>query len=258
MKLGPFEVSGSYTGDCMALLPQVPDGSIQCVVTSPPYFGLRSYLPDDHPDKVLEIGTEETPDEYVEKMVAVFREVRRVLRDDGTLWLNLGDSYANDGKWGGATSGKHARGLHGGSGIGRGRQKTGLKPKDLIAIPWRVALALQADGWFLRSDIVWAKRNAMPESVRDRPTRAHEFVFLLAKRPTYFYDWFAARERAVASHASGNDFRRPERKTIGGRGQAQEWRPENTDGMRNLRSVWTAGSEAYRGAHFAVSSDIRN
>src|SRR5690606_5966837 len=137
---------------------------VQTCVTSPPYFGLRDYGVDG------QIGLEPTPDEYVAQMVEVFRCVRDVLADDGTLWLNLGDSYANDGKWGGSSGGKHAAALHGNTGIGRGRRFTGAKPKDLLGIPWRVAFALQADGWYLRSDIIWHKPNPMPESVTDRPT----------------------------------------------------------------------------------------
>jgi DNA modification methylase len=129
------------------------------------------------------MGLEPTPDEFVAGMVEVFREVRRVLRDDGTLWLNIGDSYANDGKWGGHTGGKHVKALHC-SPIGRNKKYTGLKPKDMIGIPWRLAFALQADGWYLRRDIIWHKLNPMPESVRDRPTTAHEYLFLLSKQPS--------------------------------------------------------------------------
>jgi len=132
-------------------------------------------------------------------MVAVFREVRRVLRDDGVLWLNLGDSYANDAKWGGASGGKHVEALHGNSGVGRGKVTTGLKPKDLVGIPWRVAFALQADGWYLRSDIIWSKPNPMPESVTDRPTKAHEYIFLLSKSERYYYDADAIAEPVAAA-----------------------------------------------------------
>jgi DNA modification methylase len=149
--------------------------SVQCVVTSPPYWGLRDY------GIAGQLGLEPTPEAYVANMVAVFREVRRVLRDDGTLWLNLGDSYANDTKWGGSTSGKHVEALHGNNGIGRGKRDTGLKAKDLCGIPWRLAFALQADGWVLRSEIIWSKPNPMPESVADRPTKAHEQLFLFSK-----------------------------------------------------------------------------
>ena len=147
-------------GDCRSVLSTLPEKSVQCCVTSPPYFGLRDYGVDG------QIGLEPTPDEYVAEMVAVFRGVRRVLRDDGVLWLNLGDSYANDSKWGGSSGGKHVAALHGDTGVGRGKRHTGLKPKDLIGIPWMVAFALRADGWFLRSDCIWAKPNPMPESVQ--------------------------------------------------------------------------------------------
>lgn len=158
--------------DALTLLRSLPDASVHCLVTSPPYFGLRDYGEDE------QIGLEDTPDQYVARLVDVFREARRVLRDDGVAWLNLGDSYANDGKWGGTTGGKHAAGLHGHSGIGRRKQNTGLKPKDLIGIPWRVAFALQADGWWLRSDIIWClsggtrvyartQKGEMPMTIKD-------------------------------------------------------------------------------------------
>lgn len=174
-------------GDCRQMLADIPDGSVHCCVTSPPYFGLRDY-------KVAgQIGLEASPDEFVAQLVEVFRDVRRVLRDDGTLWVNLGDSYANDGKWGGHTGGKHANGLHG-EPIGRNKRYTGLKPKDLIGIPWMVAFALRADGWYLRQDIIWAKPNPMPESVTDRCTKSHEYLFLLSKSPTYYYDQEAIKE----------------------------------------------------------------
>ena len=169
-------------GDCRTLLAAMEPQSVHCCVTSPPYFGLRDYGVEG------QLGLEPTPDEFVAAMVAVFREVRRVLRDDGTLWLNLGDSYATDSKWGGSTGGKAAKGLHGAGGGGRNRTSVGLPDKNLIGIPWRVAFALQADGWYLRQDIIWNKPNPMPESVRDRCTKAHEYIFLLTKSPTYYYD----------------------------------------------------------------------
>ncbi len=154
-------------GDALATLRTLPSESVHCIVTSPPYWNLRDYGVSG------QLGLETTPEEYIAQMVAVFAEARRVLRADGSLWLNLGDSYANDGKWGGSTGGKHAQGLHGASGVGRGKRHTGLKPKDLIGTPWRVALALQADGWWLRSDIIWHKSNPMPEPVtRQTGTRA--------------------------------------------------------------------------------------
>ncbi len=168
-------------GDWIDVLRTMPDESAQCCVTSPPYWGLRDYgVPG-------QLGLERTPDEYVAKIVAGFREVRRVLRNDGTLWLNLGDSYANDTKWGGTTGGKHAAGLHG-EPIGRAKRNTGLKAKDLVGIPWMVAFALRSDGWYLRQDIIWAKPNPMPESVTDRCTKSHEYIFLLSKSQKYYFD----------------------------------------------------------------------
>ena len=178
-----------YVGDCLDVLRQLPAESVQCVVTSPPYFGLRDYGVDG------QIGLEVRPQEYVEKMVDVFRAVRRVLSDDGTLWLNLGDSYASDGKWGGQTGGKHARALHGNATAnGRNKKYTGYKPKDLMGMPWQVAFALRDDGWYLRQDIIWHKPNPMPESVTDRCTKSHEYVFLLSKSERYYYNQEAILE----------------------------------------------------------------
>ena len=241
-------------GDVRQTLSTLPEKSVQCCVTSPPYFGLRDYGVDG------QIGLEQTPDEFVAELVSVFREVRRVLRDDGTLWLNLGDSYANDTKWGGSTSGKHVQAQHGNSGIGRRRQNTGLKSKDLIGIPWRVAFALQADGWYLRQDIIWHKPNPMPESVRDRCTKAHEYVFLLSKAERYFYDAEAAREqcsedmqrRAAKGHTRGAggkiDASRQDADTLRG----EHAKVIDVSNGRNRRSVWTVATRPYKGAHFAT------
>ena len=167
-------------GDCRDVLKTLPDASVHCCITSPPYWGLRSYLPATHPDKPREIGSEPTVDEWVRVMVDVFREVRRVLRDDGTLFLNLGDSYASGGR---ATRDPGRSALHPAQckGMPRATDPEGIKPKDLIGQPWRVAFALQNDGWWLRQELIWAKKNPMPESVRDRFTKAHEHVFLLSK-----------------------------------------------------------------------------
>lgn len=176
------------TGDCREQMASLPEQSVQMCVTSPPYFGLRDYQVEG------QMGLEATPGEFIAGMVAVFRDVRRVLRDDGTLWLNIGDSYASDTKWGGSTSGKHVRAQHGDSGIGRRRTSTGLPGKNLVGIPWRLAFALQADGWILRQDIIWSKPNPMPESVTDRCTKSHEYLFLLSKGPRYFYDAEAIAE----------------------------------------------------------------
>lgn len=179
--------------DCRDALRAMPDASVNCCVTSPPYFGLRDYGHDG------QIGLEPTPAEFVAAMVEVFREVRRVLRNDGTLWLNLGDSYATDSKWGGSTGGKAAKGIHGAGGGGRNKTHVGLPDKNLIGIPWRVAFALQADGWILRQDIIWSKPNPMPESVQDRCTKAHEYLFLLSKTQRYHYDADAVAEPVAES-----------------------------------------------------------
>jgi len=180
------------TGDCRDVLKTLPDESVHCVVTSPPYWGLRDY------GVAGQLGLESTPQEYVERMVAVFREVRRVLRDDGTLWLNLGDSYnaynGNAGPSSGFSAGSAADTQRPKLASGHGLRTNSLKPKDLVGIPWRVAFALQADGWYLRQDIIWAKPNPMPESVRDRCTKAHEYLFLLAKSERYYFDAEAIQE----------------------------------------------------------------
>lgn len=236
-------------GDCRVTLPTLDADTFHCCVTSPPYWGLRDY---GHPKQ---IGLEQTPEEFVAELVAVFREVRRVLRDDGTLWLNLGDCYANDGKWGGSSGGKHVRALHGKTSIGRSKRSTGLKPKDLVGMPWRVAFALQADGWWLRSDIVWSKPNPMPESVTDRPTKAHEYVFLLSKSERYFYDSAAIAEplkhpeSATEEDASRAFSRR--RSTAPEQRQREATLTRPTPTTRNARTVWTIPSEPYDGAHFA-------
>ena len=259
-------------GRNLDLLAEMPAESVQTCITSPPYWGLRDYGEED------QLGLEPTPKEYVENMVAVFREVRRVLRDDGTLWLNLGDSYA--GSWGvqsrgGPPSDKSTLSGNGHNGGGPKiaglsatqiqahpkRTKTGswvkdhdsLKPKDLVGIPWRVAFALQADSWYLRSDIIWHKPNPMPESVTDRPTKAHEYIFLLTKQPRYYYDANAIRE-GDSGRPSGNGFVRDHRLSYlnadgTARGNEQQWEPGRG---RNRRSVWTVSTKPFSGAHFAV------
>ncbi len=189
-----------HCGSALDVLRTLPDCSVQCCLSSPPYWGLRDY---GHAEQ---IGLEPTPDAFVAALVAVFREVRRVLKDDGVCWVNLGDSYCNSDKWGGggANTGEHTRGVDGEipswTAVRRRWLKLdNVKPKDLIGIPWRVAFALQADGWYLRSDVIWAKPNPMPESVTDRPTKAHEYVFLLTKSAQYWYDADAIREKYAPS-----------------------------------------------------------
>ncbi len=240
------------------------DNSVQCCVCSPPYWGLRSYGIGTENG---ELGLEPTPEAYVAHMVAVFREVRRVLREDGTAWVNLGDSYSSgmrsaydDDRHKYRTARAHDK---------RPPTPNNLKEKDLVGIPWRVAFALQADGWYLRSDIIWHKPNPMPESVTDRPTKAHEYVFLLTKQARYYFDQDAVKEQAV-----NGDPRQPlgsvgvighpnERRRLGGnfsRKYAEEQlnhgsmrldRPEDK-GTRNIRTVWTIPTQPTPFAHFAT------
>lgn len=233
------------------------DNSVQCCVTSPPYFGLRDYGVDG------QIGLEQTPDEYVSQLVDVFREVRRVLADDGVLWLNLGDSYAGNGPGGLQPVG--ATGQRKGCGNDGMQRSTGavngLKPKDLIGIPWRVAFALQADGWYLRSDCIWSKPNPMPESVTDRPTKAHEYVFLLTKSARYFYDAEAVAEPVSPDQYAHNLKYAKNYEAYNARA-ATTGQPGNTNNVgiharaaketRNLRTVWNIATTPYTGAHFAT------
>jgi DNA modification methylase len=246
-------------GDCRETMRRWASEGIkaQMCVTSPPYFGLRDYGHEG------QIGLEQTPEQYITAMVEVFRCVRDVLADDGTLWLNIGDSYAGGSKTGEKRPGSGRadgvvddRGQRNRNGVGLVQ---GCKPKDLIGIPWMLAFALRADGWYLRQDIIWHKPNPMPESVRDRCTKAHEYIFLLSKSERYFFDSEAMKEPAV-SNASGAaaSFKRNGSKreqTIPGQGYGTH-RPEREDvaynETRNRRSVWTVATRPYKGAHFAT------
>lgn len=258
-------------GDCRELMAAMPAGSVRCCVTSPPYWGLRDY---GHADQ---LGLERTPEEYVSRIVDVFREVRRVLADDGTLWLNLGDCYATGaGKVGDCPGGGEqverwkqygpARaqvpdGKNPNAGVPTFQPNRmplpGLKPKDLVGIPWRVAFALQADGWWLRSDIIWAKPNPMPESVTDRPTKAHEYLFLLAKSERYYYDADAIAEPATFAGKvvtlGEKSLSRGQATGAGveasGNGKADS---VTVAALRNRRSVWTIATQPFAEAHFAV------
>lgn len=246
-------------GDALEELKKLESESVHCCVTSPPYWSLRDYGVQG------QIGLEATPEEYVAKLVEVFREVRRVLRKDGTFWLNLGDSYAGSG-----------RGPTGKTGIGDQCKRQGfdspkviipkgLKPKDLVGIPWRVAFALQADGWYLRSDIIWEKPNALPESVKDRPTRTHEYIFLLTKSERYYYD-----AEAIAEPLAQSSVRRYKR-AVECKERFDPARHKHTEGVqapmeiltraaagvitrgwRNKRSVWTVPTASFDGAHYAT------
>jgi DNA modification methylase len=241
-------------GDVLARLAELPSASAHCCVTSPPYWGLRDYgMPG-------QIGLEGTPEEFVGKMVEVFREVRRVLRGDGTLWLNVGDSYSN------ATVGQRDGGNLGDWKSGGRREPnvsepttlrvSSLPPKNLVGIPWRLAFALQADGWYLRSDIIWAKPNPMPESVTDRPTKSHEYLFLLSKSERYYYDAEAIREpntEGTIKRLSSGPFQ-----PIGAHGTKASISRSDAGGERgeangrNKRTVWTIATEGFSEAHFAT------
>lgn len=195
-------------GDVLNVLRRIPSGLIQSVITSPPYWGLRDYSIDG------QIGLEPTLPQFINKLVAVFSEIKRVLSDDGVLWLNIGDGYTSGNRgWRAPDRKNPARAMN-----VRPDTPEGLKPKDLLGIPWRLALALQDDGWYLRSDIIWNKPNCQPESVKDRPTRAHEYLFLLSKSERYYYDYEAIRE----------------------------------ENGRNRRSVWNVNTQPFLGAHFAT------
>jgi len=237
-------------GDALDLARQLPDDSIDCIVTSPPYWGLRSYLADDDPDKALEMGAEPTLVEYVERLVALFAELRRALKPDGTCWLNLGDSYANDGKWGGSSKGKHVAALRGQTGVGRGKTVSGLKPKDLCLVPYRVALAMQADGWWVRDNIVWRKPNPMPSSVKDRCTSSHEAVFMLTKSARYWFDAGAIAEPSVIGKGAVRNIACAN-KGSSDRNDGDRYGVVN-DGTRNARNVWTIPTRGYSGSHYAV------
>ena len=235
-----------YCGDSLQVLKQMESQSIQTCVTSPPYWGLRDYGVDG------QLGLEKTPDEYVANLVRLFAEVKRVLKDDGTLWLNLGDSYAS----------ANVSGPQGKSGDRASRTFTakttvkmcaGLKQKDLVGIPWRVAFALQADGWYLRQDIIWHKPNPMPESVRDRCTKAHEYIFLLSKSKKYYFDHEAIKEPVrspVQPRLRSNG--------VGAEDQGKRLGEGNLTAncgvreTRNKRSVWTVTTKPFKGAHFAT------
>ena len=242
-------------GDALQTLRRLPDESVHCIVTSPPYYGLRDY------NVAGQIGLEETPDQYIEKLVAIFREVRRVLRSDGTCWVNMGDSYASSVNGRSAADTKAV-----GNDDRTFRDKpfstvgNGYKPKDLMMMPARVALALQADGWYLRSDIIWHKPNPMPESCTDRPTRSHEHVFLLTKAARYFYDADAIREtQETAQRSKFYNLDAPKGKTPtwgidGSQSLKQKGRAPRllNPAGRNKRDVWTIATQPYAAAHFAT------
>ena len=238
-------------GDVRAVLATLEPESVNCVVTSPPYWGLRRYegVGEDG------IGLEPTVDLYIEHLVEVFEAVRRVLRSDGVMLVNLGDSYANDGKWGGSTGGKHVSALHGQTGVGRGRRHTGLKPKDLCLVPERFALAMQAAGWYVRDRIAWVKKAPMPESVHDRCTRSWEHIWMFTKSPHYWWDAEAVREKQAPATVERGRYgwqgRTDDRSNGASTGSSFQDMPSTmgeskltpADGRRNLRNAWVLGPD---------------
>ena len=238
-------------GDCIESLKSLEDQSVNTCITSPPYWGLRNYN-----DEEKQLGMEDTPEEFTENLVKVFREIKRVLRDDGTVWLNLGDSYSSGGRT--TTTNQSLRGDKD-YGVTRPKPSKGIKPKDLIGIPWRVAFALQQDGWYLRQDIIWHKPNPMPESVKDRCTKAHEYIFLLSKNVKYYYDHEAIKEDSVFKNSKGEIGKANSTKNIG-KNVLDKKGFEIRDGLKNMgvypkknkRSVWTITTKPFKGAHFAT------
>lgn len=250
-------------GDCREQLKKLPSESVDCCVTSPPYYGLRDYGVDG------QLGLEPSPEEYVAKLVEVFREVRRVLKLEGTLWLNLGDSYWNStfrrecSSDGWANKGDESYDKYfakNGGGVSGGKRRSikhyELKEKDLIGIPWMVAFALRTDGWYLRSDIIWHKPNCMPESCKDRPTKSHEYMFLLSKSQRYYYDNIAIQEKAQNDFGKTWDKRKSAGHPMryGHDAESQSKIPLGTTlgGMKNKRTVWTIPTRPFPGSHFAV------
>ena len=235
-------------GDCRETLSQFDEKARMCV-TSPPYYGLRDYGGEDD-----QIGQEQTPEEFIDELVKVFREVRNVLTDDGTLWVNIGDSYYNyrPGRGQGLAKQTVSTTKQDLPDVcpRRGNRLNGLKEKDLIGIPWMLAFAMRADGWYLRQDIIWHKPNPMPESVKDRCTKAHEYIFLFSKNKKYYYnneaikepakDW-GTRDRSKGKYTSNNEY-----------GQTPHSGLEKSYEKKNKRSVWTVTKKPYKGAHFAT------
>jgi DNA modification methylase len=239
-------------GDCRETMRKWKEQGIkaQTCVTSPPYFGLRDYGHDG------QIGLEATPEEYINAMVEVFRCVWDVLEEDGTLWLNIGDSYCGTGSKGDWADPKNPEGRNG-QAVSKTQKLAGYKSKDLIGIPWMLAFALRADGWYLRQDIIWHKPNPMPESVQDRCTKSHEYIFLLSKSQKYYYDHESIKEESVDFEGTKKRYEKNFNAFNGGLETGAISRDNPTaklefDGQRNKRSVWTITTKSYEGAHFAT------
>ena len=244
--------------DALYALRELPADSVHCAVTSPPYYALRDYGLD------AQIGREDTPEQYIERLTEVFHELKRVLRPDGTFWLNIADTYCGTGSKGSCTDPKNPKGRNG-QRIARNNHVPGCKQKDLIGIPWLLAFALRSDGWYLRSDIIWQKENPMPESCKDRPSRCYEHIFLLTKSKHYYYDAAAIAEpiapTTAARYKRGNGARRKYSEGIPGQGKAQGLNRPRDGGYyddalmpttRNKRDVWLINTVPYKGAHFAA------
>lgn len=243
-----MELNRIYLGNSFDVLKTFEDGSINCCVTSPPYFGLRDYGIDG------QIGIEDTPTDYIERLADVFDEVRRVLRDDGTLWLNIGDSYCNSNGYARASAQYQRQGRNDAPANDRDLSKlhgAGFKTKDLIGIPWLLAFALRERGWYLRQDIIWAKPNPMPESVRDRCTKSHEYIFLMTKSPKYYYDNEAIKEPTITRDTSVRN--RDESKLNNTPGRSRMAGLKTNDYTeRNKRDVWNVATKPLKEAHFAA------
>ena len=264
MDIGTKTEATFITGDALTELGRLPDNSVDCCVTSPPYYGLRDYGIDG------QLGLESTPDEYINNLVAVFREIKRVLKNDGTLWLNIADSYAGSGKGRNGDGSENLKTINlnsRGSKIGVIPKTTisaEIKPKDLIGIPWMLAFALRSDGWYLRSDIIWHKPNPMPESVKDRPTKCYEHIFLLAKSRRYYYDAESILEpaqydgRKETLNKGSSKYKEiitprnnPQNLHVAGKPH-ERWRFKDGQAVKNKRDVWTVSPHPFKGAHFAT------
>lgn len=240
-------------GDSLQVLQNLPENSVHCCVTSPPYYALRDYGVEG------QIGREDTPEEYIQRLVAVFHGLKRVLRPDGTLWLNIADTYCGTGNKGNHRDPKNPQGRSG-QRTAKNTRVPGCKAKDLIGVPWMLAFALRADGWYLRSDIIWMKNNPMPESCKDRPTRCYEHIFLLSKSRRYFYDTQAVAEPATparmrrgygGSHKYSGGIPGQREQPINGY-RPNEYAEEKIPQFRNRRDVWQINTMPYKGAHFAT------
>ncbi|MBQ7574359.1 MAG: site-specific DNA-methyltransferase [Clostridia bacterium] len=259
-----FQADKIYCGDAFETLKTFPDESVNCCITSPPYYGLRDYGVDG------QIGNETTTEEYIYNLIKVFDEIKRILKKDGTLWLNIGDSYAGSNQGKGAKNPSRLQFANRGTqymftqSVSRLAHVKGCKPKDLIGIPWMLAFALRGSGWYLRQDIIWAKGNPMPESVKDRCTKSHEYIFLLSKSKRYYFDNSAMREPAVSlndlsrrlqsGHALWTNNKAKDTYAVSGKNRSRT-ELYSKDGMRNKRDVWFVNTKKYSGAHFATYPD---